>query len=81
MYGMPASRCNYIVLFKEESQVYGTATEKVALETPPPEGVSLEDKRVFFITYEPDNEVLAVHKIDQDKVLNAEIKLPKKKKK
>ncbi|MCA1807547.1 MAG: hypothetical protein LC687_06850, partial [Actinobacteria bacterium] len=63
---MPASKCNYLVLYDTESQVYGSATKKVALESPPPEGVPLENKRVFFITYAPDKGELSVHKLDQE---------------
>ena len=77
---MPASRSNYIVLYRNESQVFGAASKKVALESPPPEGVPLEEKRVFFITYQPDNESLLVHQIPQEEVLNAEIKEKKRKK-
>lgn len=78
---MPASRSNYLVIFKDESQVYGTASKKIALETPPPDGVPLEDKRVFFVTYQPDNEILSVHQVPQEEVMNAEIKYKEKKKK
>lgn len=78
---MPANKCNYLVLYKDSSQVYGTATRSIALETPPPEGVDIEDKRVLFVTYKPDSEELAVHMIDQEEVENAELKVPKKKKK
>lgn len=78
---MPASRMNYIVLYKNESQVFGTASKDIALESPPPAGVSLEDKRVLFITYQPDNEVLSVHQVPQEEVLNATIKEKKTKKK
>lgn len=71
---MPASRTNYIVVYRDESQVYGSASEKVALQSPPPEGMTLDDKRVFFITYQPDNETLSVHQLPQEKVLEAELK-------
>lgn len=77
---MPAARLNYVVIYKDDSQVYGTATEKVALATPPPEGVSIEDKKVFFITYQPDNQALSVHELPHDQVVNAEVDEPKKKK-
>lgn len=75
---MPASRVDYIVVYKDESQVFGSASKEIALQTPPPPGVPLEDKRVLFITYQPDNEVLSVHPIPQDEVMNAEIKEKKK---
>lgn len=80
---MPANRMNYIVLFKNESQVYGTASRDIALWTPPPDGVPIEDKLILFITYQPDNSILSVHQLPHDEVINAEIKAkpPKKKKK
>ena len=78
---MPASKTNYIVLYKHDSQVYSSSSKEIALSSPPPAGVSLEEKRVFFITYQPDNEVLSVHPVDQEEVLTAEIKWPKKKEK
>jgi len=77
---MPASKVNYLVVYQNESQVFGTATESIALESPPPDGTPLEEKRVFFITYQPDNEQMLLHKLPQDKILNADIKYKKKKK-
>lgn len=78
---MPASKLNYIVLYKGDSQVYGASSEKVALSSPPPEGVPLEDKRVLFISMRPDTGELVVHQIPQDQVMEAEIVEKKKKKK
>jgi len=78
---MPAQRCNYIVLYQNESQVFATASKDIALESPPPVGVPLEEKRIFFITYQPDNEVLSVHQVPQEEVLNAVIKEKKPNKK
>lgn len=66
---MAASRTNYIVIYKNESQVYGSASKEVALKSPPPDGTSLEDKRIFFITYQPDTESLSVHQIPQEEVV------------
>jgi len=68
---MPASRVNYVVLYKNESQVFGAASKKVALSSPPPDGVDWEDKRILFITYQPDNEILSVHKVPQEEVMEA----------
>jgi len=78
---MPAQKCNYICIYENESQVYGTASKHIALESPPPPGVPLEEKRVFFITYQPDNKVLSVHQLPHDEVQNAEIKQKKPSKK
>lgn len=78
---MAASKVNYIVIYKGHSQVYGCASKKIALESPPPDGISLSDKRILFITFEPDNEELSVHLIDQSETEAAELKAKKEKKK
>lgn len=78
---MPANKTNYIVIYDNDSQVYGTASKQIALETPPPAGVELTEKKIFFITYQPDNGLLSVHPVDRDEVLNATLKLPTPKKK
>lgn len=71
---MAAGKLNYIVIYKNSSQVYGSASKKIALESAPPEGSKLEDKRILFVSYEPDNEQLAVYQVPQSEVLSAEIK-------
>ena len=40
---MPAAKLNYLVVYKNHSQVYGSSSKKIALDSPPPEGYSLED--------------------------------------
>lgn len=71
---MAAGKLNYIVMYKNSSQVFGSASKKIALESPPPEGCKLEDKRVLFVSYEPDTENLSVYKLPDEEVQNAEIK-------
>jgi len=71
---MAAGKLNYIVLYKNSSQVYGSASKKIALESAPPEGCKLEDKRILFVTYEPDKEEISVYQMPQEEVLKAEIK-------
>jgi hypothetical protein len=79
---MPAARLNYLVVYLGDSQVYGAGSKDIALSSPPPPGVNIEDKRILFVTYQPDNKILSVHPIPQDEVLNAELKerAPSKKK-
>jgi hypothetical protein len=77
---MAASKVNYVVIYAGHSQVYGCSSKKIALESSPPEGCSLEDKRVLFITFEPDTNQLSVYKVDEAEVLNADIKEKKEKK-
>lgn len=76
---MPANKMNYIVLYVNSSQVYGTSSKEIALQSPPPAGAKLEDKRIFFITYQPDNSVLAVQQVPQEEILEADIKEKKPK--
>ena len=56
---MPASKLNYLVVYKNHSQVYGCSSKKIALDSPPPEGYSLGEKNIFFVTFEPDTDNLA----------------------
>lgn len=61
---MPASKLNYIIVYDNHSQVYGSSSEKIAIESPPPEGLSEKDKNIFFINYEPDTKNICVYKVD-----------------
>lgn len=77
---MPASKLNYLVVYKNHSQVYGSSSKKIALESAPPEGCSLEDKRVLFVTFEPDTDNLCVYRVSDEEVLTTEVKAKKEKK-
>lgn len=74
---MPANKISYLVLFVNDSQVYGTNNKAIALSTPPPDGVPLEDKRICFIALQPDNETLSVYPLPTEEVMGAEIKYKK----
>lgn len=74
---MAAGKLNYLVIYKGLSQVYGCASKKIALESAPPEGYSLKDKKVLFVTFEPDSDNLCVYQVDDEEVQNAEIKKKK----
>jgi hypothetical protein len=78
---MAASKVNYIVTYKGHSQVYGCSSKKIALESPPPDGYSISDKKVLFITFEPDTNNLCVYEIDKEEIMSADIKAKKEKKK
>lgn len=69
---MPAAKLNYIVVYNNHSQVYGSATEKVARDTPPPEGLTEEDKNIFFVTFEPDTNNISLYKAEIKKEDNKE---------
>jgi len=78
---MPASRVNYIVIHKTDSQVLGSASKDIALTTPLPEGVTIDDRIVGFITYEPDNERLCFYPISEDEIKSAQLVTSTRKKK
>jgi len=48
--------------------VYGSSSKKIAVETQPPEGLSKEDKNIFFVTFEPDTDSISLHKIEEEDV-------------
>jgi hypothetical protein len=78
---MPASKLNYIIVYDNHSQVYGSSSDKIAIESASPEGLSEKDKHIFFITYEPDTKNICVHKIDPSNMDAIEGKSNKRKKK
>ena len=67
---MPAAKLNYLVVYKNHSQVYGSSSKKIALDSPPPEGYYLEDKNIFFVTFEPDTDNLAIHRVNNKEEIN-----------
>jgi hypothetical protein len=72
---MPAQRLNYVVVHRGQSQVYGSSSKEIALQTPLPDGVLIEDRMILFITYQPDGEILSVHPIPNEEVQGAELKV------
>ena len=63
---MAASKVNYIVIYDGHSQVYGCSSKKIALESAPPEGCSIKDKKVLFVTFEPDNSNLSAYIVSDE---------------
>jgi hypothetical protein len=78
---MPAGKVNYLIVYEHDPQVYGCASKDIALSTPPPEGFTLADKRVYYVTVEPDNKMLVWRRLPQEEVEAAELKAHKKKEK
>ena len=74
---MAAGKLNYIVTYQGLSQVFGCASKKIALESPPPEGYSLDQKKILFITFEPDTDSLCVYEVPKEEIISAEIKKKK----
>jgi len=67
---VPAAKLNYILVYKDHSQVYGCSSKKIAIESPPPDGYSVDDKNVFFITFEPDTDSISIHKVNNQEESN-----------
>lgn len=79
---MPASKLNYIVVYKNHSQVYGCSSKKIAIESPPPEGCLEKDKRILFVTFEPDTDNLCAYSVSgeiEEEATETETKRVKKK--
>jgi hypothetical protein len=75
---MAASKLNYLVVYKNHSQVYGCSSKKIAIESPPPEGYTEEDKNILFVTFEPDTDNLCVYKVDKEEEIITTSKRKKK---
>jgi hypothetical protein len=75
---MAASKLNYLVIYKNHSQVYGCSSKKIAIESPPPEGYTEEDKNILFVTFEPDTDNLCVYKVDKEEEIITTSKRKKK---
>ena len=75
---MAASKLNYLVVYKNHSQVYGCSSKKIAIESPPPEGYTVEDKNILFVTFEPDTDNLCVYKVDKEEEIITTSKRKKK---
>lgn len=78
---MPASKLNYIVVYKNHSQVYGCSSKKIAIESPPPEGYSEDDKKILFVSFEPDSDNLCAYLVSKEDIVEEEIEIKKTKKK
>ena len=70
---MAATSTNFIITYKGCGQVYGTASEETAMASPPPKGYSPEDKRIFFISHDIDEEKLTVYELDKSEVFAAAV--------
>lgn len=58
--------------------MYGAASKETALATPVPDGTTLEDRRIFFVTFMPDDETLTVHKVPDEEVQGADVRVLKR---
>ncbi len=76
---MAASKCNYILVYPNHSQVYSCASKKTAIDSLPPEGYTIEDKRILFATFEPDTNSFCVYPVSPDELEATETKTIRKK--
>jgi hypothetical protein len=74
---VPAQKINYLVLYPHDAQVYGCSSRDIALQSPPPEGFSLDEKKVFFVSVEPENGNIVWYQLPKEEIINAEIVYPK----
>jgi hypothetical protein len=74
---VPAQKINYLVLYPHDAQVYGCSSKDIALQSPPPEGFSIDDKKVFFVSVEPENSNIVWYQLPKEEIINAEIVYPK----
>lgn len=65
---MPAAACNYLIVYTTISQVYSTSNLTTALKTPVPKGATLDDRRILFSTYMPDEQQLCVFPLDEEQI-------------
>lgn len=58
------------MVYKNHSQVYGCSSKKIAEDSPPPEGLTVDDKNVFFVTFEPDSDSICLYKVNNQEEEN-----------
>jgi hypothetical protein len=63
---MAASKANYVIVYKNSSQVYSATNLATALKTPLPKGCKLEDKKILFMSFLPDEETLSVYQLKNE---------------
>jgi len=65
---MAAAKANYIICYKQSAQVYSATNLKTALNTPVPKGCVLEDRRILFMSFLPDEEQIVVYLLTDDQL-------------
>lgn len=68
---MPALKVNYVIVYDNDSQIYATANREIALDTPPPSGIPLENKHIYFITHHPDTGEIIAQEFPKTEVMAA----------
>lgn len=62
---MAASKANYVIIYKNSSQVYSATNLATALKTPLPKGCKQEDKKILFMSFLPDEGTLSVYQLEE----------------
>ena len=65
---MPASRCNYLVVYDNSPQVFSSSTLETILKGEPPKNCTIEGRTVLFLSYFPDEEELKVFEVTQEEI-------------
>lgn len=65
---MAAAKATYVIIWKKSSQVYSAASLETAVKTPIPKGCTIEDKRILFASYLPDEETFCVYPIAEEEI-------------
>jgi hypothetical protein len=76
---MAAAKATYIIVWKKSSQVYSTASLDTAIKTPIPKGCTIDDKRILFASFLPDEETFCVYPLDAEEINKAEQQIKEKK--
>lgn len=69
---MAASKCNYVVMYKNSSQIYSAATLKTAVNSPTPKGCDPAGRIILFITHLLDEQNLCVYPLTKEQIEEAE---------
>ncbi len=78
-YKMAAAKAQFLIIWKKSSQVYSTANLETAVKTPIPKGCTIEDKRILFASYLPDEQTFCVYPIEQEEIDKVEKQIKEKK--
>lgn len=76
---MAAAKATYLIVWKKVSQIYSAASLDTAVKTPIPKGCTIDDKRVLFASYLPDEETLCLYPVSGEEIEKAEQQVKEKK--
>ena len=65
------------MIYKNSSQPYSATSLETVLKSSHPKGCSIEDRRILFSTYMPDEEEFCVFQLTEEQIQKATDKLTK----